>query len=141
MTTGAAVSLRDAVRVWQRAMAHKDVEQIASFYAEDAIAMYPRHLQPTYGHAGNREAWNRYFCTFDTHPITTDLVITATSGEMGYSLGRYANAEREGPGAEGGRFVAVWRYNEGQWKIALLSAHVHEDIAPFPFKEEDLAEK
>jgi ketosteroid isomerase-like protein len=133
MTTPAVSSLLETAHEWQRAIASRNADSIASFFAEDALAMYP-FPSATIGRAANREAWARYYDHNAIHPVCTDSVVVSASGEMGYTLGRFANAEVAGSSAEAGRYVAIWRQHNGKWEIVILSAHVHPDIQPFPFR-------
>lgn len=125
-------SLSEAARQFTHAIAAKDPELIASFFAEDATAMYP-FPSPTVGREANREAWASYFSSRETHPVSIDTVVVSASRDMGYIMGRHANAEVESTDSEGGRYVAVWRRGPEGWRITVLSAHVHSDIKPFRF--------
>jgi ketosteroid isomerase-like protein len=126
-------SLSTAAQTWVQAMEHRDVDQIVSSFADDIIAMYPRAPTPTIGKTANHDAWTNYFRRHATHPLTTDQVIVATSNDIGYTLGRWASAETIEPNAVAGRYTAVWRRQDLHWQIVILSAHIHEDVAPFPF--------
>ena len=134
MGTSAEGTLRAATSAWLRALADKDPAMIAAFFAEDAIAMYP-FPQPTIGRSANQTAWASYFDHYDIHPVSIETTVIVESGEIGYILGRFANAETARPGAEAGRYVAIWSYSAGKWEIAVLSAHVHNDVQPFPFTD------
>ena len=88
------------------------------------------------GREANREAWVAYFARPKaTHPITTDTVVVAASGDLAYTFGRY-RVTYEPLGAErvetGGRYVAVWRHDEAGWRIAVLSAHRHDPTPAIP---------
>jgi ketosteroid isomerase-like protein len=88
VTTGAA-AVREAAEAWRRAFEAKDVDAIVRAYAPDAVAMYS-FPQPTVGREANREAWVAYFARPKaTHPITTDTVVVAASGDLAYTFGRY----------------------------------------------------
>jgi ketosteroid isomerase-like protein len=134
MQTSAEGTFHEATSAWLRALADKKPAKIAACFAEDALAMYPVP-HPTIGRAANQAAWASYFDRYAVHPVSIDTIVLAESGEVGYILGRHANAETAGPGAEAGRFVAMWRYRAGQWEIAVLSAQVHTDVAPFSFAD------
>jgi len=116
----------------QEAFTARDANRIASFFAEDAIAMYPLP-QPTVGREANRRAWESYYSRRTAHPVTIDTVVVSASGDLGYTFGRYLTAEARDPGATGGRYVIVWKKLDNQWRIAILSAHEHPDITPANF--------
>jgi ketosteroid isomerase-like protein len=126
-------SLDKVAQAFPQAFADKDIDQIINFFAEDAIAMYPGWSLPVTGKDANREAWVNYYAKNKTHPISTDSVVVAASNDLGHSFGRWATAETDELGAAAGRYTAIWQRKNQQWQIVVLSAHVHEDIAPFSF--------
>lgn len=136
MTSTNRPTLADAARAFEEAMYRCDVDRIAACFGEDGYAWYPGAERPTVGRAENREAWARYFDRLPTHPLSTDEVVAAAAGDLGYSSGRWAIAEAPGPGVVAGRYLAVWRQSERGWEIAMLSAHVHTDVQPFAFAPE-----
>jgi len=133
MIPASEASLEKVAHAFPRAFANKDIDQIVSFFAEDVIAMYPYGTLPVNGRAANRDAWVNYYNKYDTHPLSTDTVVVAASNDVGYSFGLWATAETDEPDAKGGRYTAIWRRENQQWEIAVLSAHAHEDIHPFAF--------
>ena len=124
--------LRETAAALQQAFTARDPDRIASFFAVDAVAMYPLP-QPIVGREANRGAWASYFSRRSAHPVTVDSVVVAASGDLGYTLGRYLTAEARDPGATGGRYVIVWRKIDDQWRIAILSAHDYADITAATF--------
>ncbi len=134
MTRFAEDSLDQVAHDFVQAIADKDIDHIVSFFAEDAIAMYPGWSLPTYGRVANRDAWINYYNRLDTHPLSTDTVVAAVSNDLGYSFGLWATAETDEPGAVAGRYTAIWKRQNQLWEIVVLSAHVHADIRPFAFR-------
>ena len=130
MIIGSEIALEKVAHAFTKAFANKDSDQIVSFFAEDVIAMYPIGTLPVIGRAANRDAWMNYYSRYDTHPLTTDKVVVAASNDVGYSFGLWATAETDEPGALAGRYTAFWQRKDQQWEIAVLSAHIHEDIRP-----------
>ena len=126
-------SLDKVAQTFPQAFADKDIDRIIDFFADDVIAMYPGWSLPVTGKAANREAWVNYYARNRTHPISTDSVVVAASNDVGHSFGRWATSETNEPGAVAGRYTAIWQRKNQQWQIVVLSAHVHEDIAPFSF--------
>jgi len=117
--------LRRVAAAWQQAVEAKDANRIASFFAEDALAMYPKPA-PTAGRGANREAWAAFFRKPNaTHPISTERVTISASGEMGWTLGTFTAAydEPEGRAKGEGLYVAVWRKAGARWEIVALSAN------------------
>ncbi len=121
-------SLQEAAYAWELALAERDAERVARFYAEDIIALYP-HPRPTIGWEANRAAWVRVFQSpTRTHPVRVDEVITSGAGDLGYTFGTWWSTDPASSHDSGGRFLAVWRPVGGEWKIVRLSANSHEDV-------------
>ena len=129
-----ALALRQAALAWAASFRSRDPAVITSFFADNAIAWFPRGAQPTVGAAAIRAAWTSYFKNNPAHPVSIDSVVPAGSGELGLVYGRYLYKEATDPTAEGGRYVAVWRSSGTQWQLVLLSAHKHDDISAGTFR-------
>ena len=132
-TQTALSTLRQTTGALQEAFTARDANRIASFFAEDAVAMYPLP-QPIVGREANRRAWESYYSRRSAHPLTVDSVVVSASGDLGYIFGRYLTAEARDPSATGGRYVAVWRKISDQWRIVILSAHEYSDITAATFE-------
>jgi uncharacterized protein (TIGR02246 family) len=120
MSTRAPESgVRDAVATWVSAFQRHDLDGIASGFADDVVALYPRSA-PTVGRAANRAGWAAYFAMPGAeHPITVDTVVVAAAGDMAFTRGRYA-ARYDKPDGHvdlGGQYVAVWR-PDAAWRVA-----------------------
>ena len=121
-------SLHAAAQAWERALADRDAERVASFYHQDVVAFYP-HPKPTIGWDANRAAWIRVFqAPTRTHPVRIDEVVTSRSDDFGYIVGRWWSTNPATRHDSGGRFLAVWRRTNGEWKITHLSANKHDDV-------------
>jgi ketosteroid isomerase-like protein len=125
-------SLEAASQGFADAFAAADPHAIASYFAEDAVAMYPdiANPVPTVGYEANLQAWIGAYTVIDEHPLTSDLVVVAKSRDLGYSYGRWAVRDFPGLGNVAGRWIAIWEWTKQGWKITYLSAHLHEDIDP-----------
>lgn len=128
---GAGAGVRMAADAWASAAVARDAEAMARYFAEDAFVMYPQP-QPTVGRAANHAAWAAVFAQPGArHPVTSDSVVVAASGDLAYVTGRWhlsTPAAGERPGTEiGGRYLAVWRpVGPGKaWQIVMLSANTH----------------
>lgn len=121
--------LAAAASSWEDAIEQKDPAAIAQAFTEDAVAMYP-HPMPTVGRENNRRAWERVYSNpVVEHPVTVDSVQTAASGDLGYTFGRWWYRNPEQKVNSGGRYLAVWRRDGETWRITMLSANRHADIA------------
>jgi ketosteroid isomerase-like protein len=126
-----ANSLRAASDAWAHAAAEGDAEAMAESFSEDIFAMYPQP-QPTEGRAANRDAWAAVFADPDVrHPVTTDFIVMASSGDLAYVKGRWRLSRPQSHGQAatevGGRYIAVWQLQEAgrTWRIVALSANTH----------------
>jgi len=125
----AAEDVRAASGAWAQAAVRRDADAMGEYFGDDVFAMYPQP-QPTIGRAANLAAWRVVFAQSGVrHPITSDSVVVAASGDLAYSAGRWhlsipatgANAGTEA----GGRYLVVWRPvgPGGAWRIVTLSAN------------------
>jgi ketosteroid isomerase-like protein len=126
-------SLKQTALAWAHSFTTRNPSEILKFYADDAIAWYPRHERPVVGRAANMAAWASYFKSNSAHPVSVDSVQAAVSGELGVTYGKYLYKEATDPSAEGGRYVAVWRKLGQDWRMVLLSAHKHDDVSGATF--------
>ena len=109
---------------------------MAQYFADSAFVMYPQP-QPTIGRAANLATWSAAFSQPGVrHPITSDSVWIAGSGDLAYVTGRWhlstpATAEKQATEA-GGRYIAIWRPvgPGGAWRIVALSANTHRPAPP-----------
>ena len=121
-------SLQDAAVAWKQAIDAKDPDRIATFFAQDTVAMYPRP-SPTNGREANRQAWAAVYSDPDAeHPITVERVEMSRSGELGYVYGKWWSHQPAREYDRGGRYMAVWKLVGSQWQIVMLSANVHDDV-------------
>jgi ketosteroid isomerase-like protein len=130
----AEMALRQSATAWTQSFSTRDPDQIISFFAEDATVWYPRYDQPVVGRAANREPWVKYFSARPSHPVSVESVTVAASGDLGYTTGKYLYTDESDLVATGGRYVAIWKPVDGEWKIVLLSAHSHMDVTGATFR-------
>ena len=105
---------------WSAAAGARDVDRVASFYAEDAIA-YPPGEPAAVGRAAAKKVWATYFAdpTFAISWKTLHAEVSK-SGELGYTTGTY-EASYKGPDgkpvAEKGKYLCTWKLQgDGTWK-------------------------
>lgn len=105
---------------WSAAAVARDVERVASFYAEDAVA-YPPGEPVAVGRAAAKKVWATYFSdpTFSISWKTLQAEVSK-SGELGFTSGTY-EASYKGPDgkpvAEKGKYLCTWKLQgDGKWK-------------------------
>lgn len=105
---------------WARAAAAKDIERIASYYADDAIA-YPPNEPAAVGRDAARKVWATMLSVpgFTISWKTTHAGM-ATSGDLGFTAGTYEAASQGADGKKvtaSGKYVCTWRKgSDGSWK-------------------------
>ena len=116
-------AVRKADSDWLQAASDKDIDQLLSFYDNDAMWLLPN--EPIIrGKEAIRKRWSQWFevpGSFITwKPIKVEV---SSSGDLAYSLGtfdaRYKNKDGEIVNFSG-EYVAVWKkMNNTQWKLAV----------------------
>lgn len=129
-----SAGLAETAESWMATFETGDAAAIADYFADDVVAHYPGWTQPTLGRAANEEAWARYFERRPHHPLSTDRVVEAASGDMGYTMGQGLYAAATNPEATGGRYVAIWHRIDGEWKVVVFAAHTHADVTSETFR-------
>lgn len=105
---------------WSAAAVARDVDRVASFYAEDAIA-YPPSEPAAVGRSAAKKVWATYFAdpTFLISWKTLHAEVSK-SGELGYTSGNYEASYKGSDGkpvAEKGKYLCTWKLQEdGTWK-------------------------
>lgn len=115
-------AIRAADAALLQAAGAKDVERLASFYAEDAVMLWPGSpARP--GRQGVRAAWSE---TFQNPSISitwrTEQVAVSRSGDLAYSRGVYEGTYEEAGRAmrQQGKFLLVWKkQSDGAWRVAV----------------------
>lgn len=130
----AGPSLEQAATAWVESFASRDPDRITRVFADDAVAHYPGWPRPHAGREANREAWASYFGRREHHPMVLDTVVVAASGDLGYTLGKGLYSHEGDPKATGGRWVAIWRRAEAEWRLVVLTAHSHSDVTSSAFR-------
>jgi ketosteroid isomerase-like protein len=105
---------------WSKAAAKRDVDRVASFYAEDAIA-YPPGEPMVIGRAAAKKVWASYLAdpTFSISWKTLHAGVSK-SGDLGFTAGTYEDSFKGPDGKlvhEKGKYVCTWRKEkDGSWK-------------------------
>lgn len=105
---------------WSKAAATKNVDKVASYYAEDAIA-YPPNEPIAIGQAAAKKVWASYLGD-STFSISwrTEHAGVSKSGDLGFTAGTYEDSFRGPDGkmvAETGKYLCIWaKQADGTWK-------------------------
>lgn len=105
---------------WSAAAGKKDVDLVASFYAEDAVA-YPPGEPMAVGKAAAKKVWAAYFAepSFEISWKTLHAEV-AKSGDLGFTSGPYKSSWTGEDGKkveEKGKYLCNWKLQkDGTWK-------------------------
>jgi len=105
---------------WAKAAGARDVDRVASFYADDAIA-YPPSMPIAVGHDAAKQVWASYLAD-STFAISwkTDHAMVAQSGDLGFTAGTYEASWKSPDGkpvVEKGKYLCNWKKQaDGSWK-------------------------
>jgi uncharacterized protein (TIGR02246 family) len=113
-------TIRDADTLWSHAVETKDLEQILSFYADDASVL-PFNAPIATGKEQIRQIWSRLMSTpgfsFRFAPSNVEV---AHSGDLAYEVGTFEltmNDAQGKPVMTPGKYVVVWKQTDGKWKV------------------------
>lgn len=115
-----AQTLTELDAAWSAAAGARNVDSVASFYAQDAVA-YPPGAPVAVGFAAAKAVWAGYLSdsTF-TISWTTTSAGSAASGDLGYTAGTYTDSYRGPDGNvvnETGKYLCLWQKQaDGSWK-------------------------
>jgi ketosteroid isomerase-like protein len=113
-------SIRNADMEWSKAATAKNIDQVVSYYAEDASVFVPNEQIAT-GIPAIKSEWTKMMALpgFSVNWIPTRVDV-AKSGDMGYSFGNYNLTVSDPTGKpmnDRGKYVVVWKkQTDGKWK-------------------------
>ena len=103
---------------WSAAAVKKDVDRVASFYADDAIA-YPQNAPAAVGKAAAKKVWAAYFAD-PSFAISWKTTHAQVDGDLGFTSGTYEDSYKGADGKtvkEAGKYLCVWKkQKDGSWK-------------------------
>ena len=111
----------------------KDVDKVASFYADDALA-FSNYSATTTTKEAMRADMRKSFSAPGTISWKTSAIEVARSGDLAYEHGRYrfTTTEKDGKSkTQTGNYLLVWRKPPGgDWKIAVDTDSEDPPLAP-----------
>jgi len=107
-----------ADKAWSNAAIAKNVNGVASFYAEDGIA-YPPNEPIAVGQTAARKVWANYFAD-PSFEISWQTTSAGVARDIGWTAGTYKDSFKRQDGktvVEIGKYLTVWRKGaDGKWK-------------------------
>lgn len=109
-----------------------DLEKFASFFAED-VEFYHDQGGVTLGRAALTDSVKKNICgrvTRELVPGTLQVFHMKGYGAVEMGVHRFHHAGHEDREAVGeGKFIHLWRYNDGAWKITRVISYDHQAAA------------
>jgi ketosteroid isomerase-like protein len=103
---------------WSKAAVAKDVDRVASFYAQDAV-VFPPDEPIAVGHAAARKVWANAFAD-PSYQISWKTTSAGVAKDTGWTAGTFQDSSKGSDGktvAKNGKYVCVWRKGaDGKWK-------------------------
>jgi len=119
----AAATIRAADATWFAAEVRRDIDSIMPFVDNRAV-FQPPDAPPIVGTEAVRTFYRQFFAL----PYTdvggqSDTIVVASSGDLAYDIGRnyVVLPGPQGPTRHEGKYLAVWRYVDGGWKVSVIS--------------------
>jgi len=110
--------IQHAGNEWARYWNSKQLDKVVEIYSEDAVYLPPHHAA-----VHGRNAIREYLQGPLFHGVT-DLKFEVTyikqSGDLAYDVGRYSMTMPQADGSkrpDHGKYLAVWRLQQGTWKL------------------------
>jgi ketosteroid isomerase-like protein len=103
---------------WSDAAAAKNIDKVASFYAEDAV-VYPPNEPVLNGRAAARKSWGAMLAAPE-FKMSWTTESAGVNGNLGYTAGTYEDSYKGADGKtvnEKGKYLCVWRKGaDGKWQ-------------------------
>jgi uncharacterized protein (TIGR02246 family) len=123
-----AVQDRERERLEQRqasfveAVQNRHPQQVAGLFAEDAV-MHVANRPAIVGRAEIQRFYSNLFGFMTESRILPEATRVSVTGDLAYSFGSTANtfAGPDGPTEYAGKYVLIWRRNDGEWLIDLYA--------------------
>lgn len=103
-----------AGKEFSAAIVAKDAARLGSLYAKDAIAFSP-NSEMIKGREAIQAFWKGFMDGGFTAPIET--IETELDGKFGIEVGKYTIMDASGKTVDQGKYVVVWKKEDGKWKL------------------------
>jgi uncharacterized protein (TIGR02246 family) len=103
-----------AGKEFSAAIAAKDAARVGMLYAKDAIAL-PPNSEMVQGREAIQALWKGFIDSGFTAPV--EAVETELDGKFGIEVGKYTTIDAAGKTVDQGKYVVVWKKEDGSWKL------------------------
>jgi uncharacterized protein (TIGR02246 family) len=118
-TENARAAIEAANQKFSAAFAKKDAAQLASMYSSNAMAL-PPNGDIARGREAIQQLWDGAIKSGVAELILTTAEVEA-HGDTAHEVGTYLMRSPGGKQADHGKYIVVWKREQGQWKL-------HRDI-------------
>lgn len=112
--------IRVLIGEWLKAVAAKDADSTAGFYAADGVLM-PQGAPAAIGTASIAKAWGGLYAMKDfSLTFAPSTINVAEAGDLAIDIGTYelSFTGESGNVTDHGKYVVVWKKIDGDWKAA-----------------------
>lgn len=109
-------AIAEASEAWQAGWNAGDAAAIASLYAPDARLMAPG-AEPVEGREAIEAAFGEHLAEAAGGQTTLETVDLVSEGDLTVEVGSYASTAADGSHVDHGKYIAVWKNVDGEWKI------------------------
>ncbi|HET9742397.1 MAG TPA: DUF4440 domain-containing protein [Terriglobales bacterium] len=112
-------AIKNLDQQWSEAVQAKDLDKSVSFYGKGA-SVFPFNAPIASGPENIRQLWQHLFGAPGFHlEFSPTKIEVSKSGDMAYDIGTFEltmNDAQGNPTTTPGKYVVVWRKQNGQWK-------------------------
>jgi len=105
-------------KAWHEAFNAGDAKALVALYAPDAM-MLPPNAEPVKGRKSIEEFWAGSMEGVKGKLKIQEVGVleVLVQGDLAYSLGRFTILDVDGKVVDRGKYVAIWKRADGQWRI------------------------
>ncbi len=110
--------IKAASKAWDEAFNAGDAKALAALYAPDAM-MLPPNAEPVKGRKSIEEFWAGSIEGVKGKLEIQEALVpeVLVQGDLAYSLNRFTILDVDGEVVDRGKYVAIWKRGDGQWRI------------------------
>jgi uncharacterized protein (TIGR02246 family) len=103
-------------QAWEAGWNAGDAAAIAALYAEDAT-VHPPGSEAVQGRAAIQAYWQADLDASEGATSTIETNEVQVYGDLAVEIGSFMSTAADGSHADHGKFIAVWKNVDGEWKI------------------------